>query len=248
MHTSKLLQASDFGYRRRGATGWSNVDLTAVCPDYHPQDRVGVVSLYLEDGIRHAGAALLALVTAFYDALRARGGEFYDYPQHFALLAVEEGQVRTREGPWPFDATTVARPWGHLDVWPESNWIASGGSAAAMLRKLCDLHLQRVFWPAGLRHSGNEPPLPDSLRRMLLTRLKTAYFYGAADADAEIRVTPAAEQLLRNSLARLPRLAGAAEEVPPVDPPTDGTPFTYAEQYHQVTADEFLATVCGEPR
>src|SRR5262245_12100518 len=119
MHTSSLLQASDFRYWRIEAGARVGVDFRSLFPDYHELDRVGVVSLSVEDGVLHAGVVLLALATAFYDRLRARGEPFFNYPQHFALLGGSHGEVQTRSGTVPMTARAISPAWGNLDVWPE---------------------------------------------------------------------------------------------------------------------------------
>lgn len=72
MHTSARLSASDFTFWRQTANGDQQIDFATFSPDYHPQDRIGVISLTLEDGVLHTSYALLAFTTAFYDCLRAR--------------------------------------------------------------------------------------------------------------------------------------------------------------------------------
>ena len=84
MHTSQTLRSSHFEYRCTEASG--RVAFSSFCADYHEQDRVGVVSPHLEDGVLHTGYALLALTTAFYDVQRAGGSDFFIYPQHFAII------------------------------------------------------------------------------------------------------------------------------------------------------------------
>jgi hypothetical protein len=69
MHTSTRLQASDFAFWQRCPDGLKPIDFDQFWPDYHPQDRVGVVSPCLEDGVYHTAGALLALTTRFYDNL-----------------------------------------------------------------------------------------------------------------------------------------------------------------------------------
>jgi hypothetical protein len=207
-----------------------------------------VVSPYLEDGVYHTGAALLALATVFYETLRARGGDFYDYPQHFALFPVDEEGMRTRQGRRPFDAALVRGPWGHLDVWPDTNWLTAGGTATALIHKVYGLHIQRLFWPEALRASGDETALPAGMQRLLQSRLKAVYLYDTADPNVEIGASPTAEQILRECIERLPRSAEAREgEVPPLaSVRPESSPFPYVERHRRVTASDFLAAVCGE--
>lgn len=86
MHTSTRLVSTDFHFLQHAPSGEQPVAVAAFCPDYHPQDRVGVVSPSLEQGVLHTSYALLALTTVFYDHMRAQKSEFFDYPQHFAFV------------------------------------------------------------------------------------------------------------------------------------------------------------------
>ena len=103
MHTSSRLASSDFQYRQSGIGGLEKVDFITLFPDYHPQDRVGIVSPRLEDGIQYAAAALLSITTAFYDALRSRDSDFFNYPQHFAIFDGDDQGVMTGHGRLSFD-------------------------------------------------------------------------------------------------------------------------------------------------
>lgn len=98
MRTSQLPRSSRFQYRRIAAAGRTNVGFSGFCPAYHGQDRVGVVSPRLEDGILHTGYALLALTTAFFDAQIAHGGDFFVYPYQFAIIDSDQSGVAT--GAW----------------------------------------------------------------------------------------------------------------------------------------------------
>src|SRR5262249_24755639 len=108
MHTSGLLNSGDFELHR--ADG-ARLDFAAAFPDFHARDRVAIISPRLADGVLGGGATLLAPATAFYDAKRATGGAFFDYPRHLALLG-EAG-----------DSARLRASWGNLDVWPDTNWI-----------------------------------------------------------------------------------------------------------------------------
>ena len=77
MHTSTVLEAEHFAYFRCSANSGPPVasDFAACFPNYHYQDRLGVVALPYEYGALYTGFALLACTTAFYDALRSRDGD-----------------------------------------------------------------------------------------------------------------------------------------------------------------------------
>ena len=128
MHTSTVLGSGDFQYWQIASNAQKTLDeFTACWPHYHHQDRIGVVAPCLATGICYTGYALLALTTAFYDVLRQRHTPFYDYPQHFAFLDVNDDGVYTAGRRVRLDLAALGSPWGALDVWPESNWIFASG-------------------------------------------------------------------------------------------------------------------------
>jgi hypothetical protein len=230
MHTSSLLQTSDFRYRRVDRSGSVPVEFADLFPDYHELDRVGVVSLRVEDGIRYAGGALLALTTAFYEALRSRGGPFFNYPQHFALLGFEEAAT----GAAAPDLGAVGPAWSNLDVWPESNWIAAPATATGMLRSVFDLQINRLFWPEELVPRQPAARLPGYTRRILGSRLKAVYHYGPAAPTMEVEGAPNVASLLRRSLQRL--CAESDEEM---------EALLGTQGFRRVSASEFLETMAG---
>src|SRR5262245_6239866 len=171
MHTSTRLCAEDFHFWRQSPTGAFEVDFAAFCPDYHEQDRVGVVSLALEEGVLHTGYALLALTTAFYDRMRASRMGFFDYPQHFAFVGeepaiaggIEIPQVRAGCSLLPVNTPHLWEAWSWLDVWPDAKWVTAPASSAGMVRRLFDHQINRLFWPRSLQPLEQSDLLPDYL-------------------------------------------------------------------------------------
>jgi hypothetical protein len=241
MHTSKVLKSSDFQFRRLGENGAVDVDFDSLCPNYHRLDRTGVVSPRLEDGVLNAGYAILAQTTAFYDVLRSKMDDFFEYPQHLAFLDVNDEGVNTRCGRLD-GRTAMGGPWSSLDVWPQSNWISASGTVSGMLHKVYDLHVNRLLWPEDFMPGPDEATLPSYVcRRMLKTRLKGVTYYNASAPNVEVRVTQPVEDIVRTSIGRLP---GGEGEPRGVIEPADGD-FLYVERYRQVGVDEFLETVDG---
>ena len=245
MHTSKLLRALDFQYWRLAEEGRFSVDFEGFCPDYHELDRVGIISPCLEDGILYTGDALLALTTAFYDALRARGTDFFDYPQHFAFIGASEDAVHTRSERLPRDR--IGTGWGNLDVWPNSKWIATPGSVTGMLKKAFDFQINRLFLPHNFKPGPDESPLPAYARKMLGTRLKAVYYYNTPIPNVEIRVSQQVADLVQRSIAELPNAESASTHQTQgreVEHPTQSN-FPSVEQYRQVSVDDFLEDMAG---
>ena len=239
MHTSQALRSSHFQYRRIGDGGRTQVGFSSFCADYHEQDRVGVVSPRLEDGILHTGYALLALTTAFYDAQRARGRDFFIYPQHFAIIGADQSGVATGVGrlDLTLDEAGIGGAWGWLDVWPASNWLTAPSTPVAFLTKVFEYQINRLFWPQDFvaKEAPRAGLLPDYARRILKTRLKSVYYYKSPAPTVEINAAQPAAEIVQTSIGRLPTAVQRAlrQETHP------GRPLGH-ESYRQVSVDDFL--------
>lgn len=231
MHTSKLLRASDFQYWRLAEDERIRVGFEGFCQDYHELDRVGVISPCLEDGILYTGDALLALTTAFYDVLRAREADFFDYPQHFAFIGASEGTVYTHGERLTMDR--VGAGWGNLDVWPDSKWVATPRSLTEMLKKVFDFQINRLFLPYDFKLGSDESPLPAYARKMLETRLKAVYYYNAPVPNVEICASQQVVDLVQKSIAEFPNVESEIEH------PAQSS-FPSVRRYQQVSVDDFL--------
>ena len=261
MHTSQTLRSSHFEYRRTGAGG--RVAFSSFCADYHEQDRVGVVSPHLEDGVLHTGYALLALTTAFYDVQRAGGSDFFIYPQHFAIIGqgpptasptrAETGradQVGIATGAGCLDLTLdeagIGGAWAWLDVWPASNWLTAPQRPPPCSRRSSTFTStacsgRRTSRPnarkRGKRKAGRQQSvrLPDYARRILRTRLKSVYYYNTSAPTVEICADRPAVEIVQASLARLPAAVQRtlAQDAHPERPQGH-------ESYRQVGVDDFL--------
>lgn len=253
MHTSNMLCSEDFQYRCGGRDHSVVVDFEAFCPHYHMQDRTAVVSPCLEDGIGATGGALLALATAFYDTLRSRSETFYDYPQHFALLDGNDQGVCTRRGRRRLDPATLGSAWGALDVWPESQWMLTSGTVPGMLQTVCNLQINRLFWPEDFSCDREQAPcLQWYTRGLLHARLKSVYYYNSAVPDIALCGTTQVADLVRTSLGRLPTAdAGPADRpAQPHETCHAEAGFPYVERYRRVAVETFLGRLasCFHPR
>ena len=78
MHTSKILEAGHFAYHCLDRDGErSSATFQNLCPDYHVLDRLGIVSVPFEAGLRSTGLAMLA----------------WSQPQHCTLPEARSPQV-----------------------------------------------------------------------------------------------------------------------------------------------------------
>ncbi len=78
MHSAEDLTSSSFSF----TVGRKKATFTDVFPDFEERDRLGVVVGRPCGGVG-ASALILATVTAFYDLQRAKGGDFFLYPDYF---------------------------------------------------------------------------------------------------------------------------------------------------------------------
>jgi hypothetical protein len=205
MHTSKVLKSTDFHFIRYTAGRWEPQTINDFIPAYHEKDRIGVVSPYIEDGLACSSTAVLALCTLFYDRLRDKEEAFFDYPQHFAFIDINADGVNTQTGRRPCRLQQLGAGWGHLDVWPESQWIASGHRAGDFLRRVYEFHIDCLFWPEGFIPQKDNPAekLPSYARRLLNQRLKAVYLYRPEEGDFEIKCTPTAKKIINQSQINL---------------------------------------------
>jgi hypothetical protein len=264
MHTSTRLCAGDFHFRRQGLQdgkeGSQEVDFALFSPNYHEQDRIGVVSLGLEDGVLNTSYALLAFTTAFYDRLRARGKEFFDYPQHFAFVGTDKSKAgNSRPNAWgavvhagsdllPAETPQLWNAWSWLDVWPDAKWVTAPATAAGMLQRAFDYQINRLFWPRALNLEQQESQLPAHLWKMLKSSLKAVYLYGEGNGAMaglagdcfEVRVLAAAQEIVQESVVQLPAPLLIARAAAITQAPTA------PQVYERVAVEEFLAALQGD--
>jgi hypothetical protein len=239
MHTRAILRFDHF--RTSGAEGRCPLGFPHLCPEYHPQDRIAVVAPQLDAAVSGTARALLACTTAFYDASRDRGNDYFDYPQHFCILDADGQTVNTTRGRVEADIAAVAAAWSNLDVWPECKWHCTDGTSNAMLRKVFELQIDRVFWPEGFSTPDDDPPLPAYMRRTLMSHLKQVCYYNASEPTVNIHAGGPALELVKASLARLPgddscgRATGQE-----LRPGADGF-IAHGERFRQVSCMDFLA-------
>jgi len=244
MHTSTVLGSGDFQYWQIASNAQKTLDeFTACWPHYHHQDRIGVVAPCLATGICYTGYALLALTTAFYDVLRQRHTPFYDYPQHFAFLDVNDDGVYTAGRRVRLDLAALGSPWGALDVWPESNWIFASGKVDGMLKKVFDWQINHLFWPENFMPGPSAAAFPDYVRKLLAARLKTVYYYNTVCPTLELRVSIPVEEMRQRSLGRLPQGADTLSSASWDATPSHDTRFPYLRCYRHVCVPDFLTAM-----
>src|SRR5918998_5049014 len=122
MHSSRELRISSFEIRVDGRAG--RVD--DLFEGFGEQDRLGVV-MSRPCGAVGASALITATITAFYDMHRARGPDFFVYPDYYLFH--------------------VGRPLGdhaRLDVWPRRKEVVVDESPQAILEAIDDRAITRL--------------------------------------------------------------------------------------------------------
>ncbi len=230
LHTSDRIAQSDFAYRRLRESESDVLTFSEAFPDYHPQDRVGLVSPRLEDGVFGSGAAVLGLATGFYDCLRSMGDGFFNYPMHHVFIGSQGARVRTRSGDLDLSTGEMGRAWGWLDVWPETNWHLCPATPAGMLESVFRHQVNRVYWPASFMPGEVAQPLSHYARRLLSGRLKSVWYYDCEGGNLEVRASGHAAAVIRESVDRLPRRdAETAREPQPASGPSIVNRFNAVE-------------------
>jgi hypothetical protein len=124
VHSSAELADSSFAV---GIAGRDGLWVDDLFPGFDEHDRLGVVVRH-PLGALGASTAILAAVTAFYDVQRARGGEFFIYPDYFLF------HVGRRRG-----------DHNMLDVWPDHKEVVVADDAEEILRAINDRGVTRLL-------------------------------------------------------------------------------------------------------
>ncbi len=165
MHTARELSSPAFSIRVEGRAGV----LDDVFPDFAEWDRLGVVVRH-PCGAIGASTLILAAVTAFYDAQRAKGEDFFIYPDYFLF------HVGERLG-----------DHGMLDVWPAHKEVVVGDEPEELLRAMNDRGVTRLLVED---RAPGEPRLERESLASVRNRVATAVAYSPTGqlADADVLV------------------------------------------------------------
>jgi hypothetical protein len=165
MHTSTELRSDSFSIELDGR----QAAITDVLPGAGAQGRLGIV-VAEPCGAVGASLVLLAAITAFYDAQRARSSDFYIYPDYFLFH--------------------VARPLGDhsmLDVWPSHKEVVVPDDPDAILEAINDRAITWLLVP-----DREAAALPDGreARASARDRVVAAFSYSPSGRvpDGEVRI------------------------------------------------------------
>ena len=123
MHTAEELSSPSFAIQVEGRAA----TLDDLFPGFVEHDRLGVVVRH-PCGAVGASTLILAAVTAFYDAQRAKGEEFFIYPDYFLF------HMGARLG-----------DHGMLDIWPAHKEVVVPDEPEELLRAINDRGITRLL-------------------------------------------------------------------------------------------------------
>lgn len=210
MHTADELTSDAFVI----TVGGRPAGVTDVFPDFDERDRLGVVVRRLCGGVG-ASALVLACITAFYDAQRARSDDFFIYPDYFFF------HVGRRLG-----------DHGMLDVWPDHKEVVVPDEPEHVLRAINDRGVTRLLVEDGRPGSpGFEPQTLASAE----SRIQTALAYSADGRVEEADVSVAANDVTESYVAAV--LEGAQLPLAREALRENGRPV---ETYRRLTLTEAL--------
>jgi hypothetical protein len=220
MHTAQELSSQAFAIRVDGRTG----TFDDVFPGFVEHDRVGVVVRH-PCGAVGASTLILAAVTAFYDVQRAKGVEFFIYPDYFLF------HVGARLG-----------DHGMLDIWPAHKEVVVPDVPDELLRAINDRGITRLLVEdRGHAERAFERESLASARNRIVTALAYSPTGRVADAGVLVAGNGVTESyvaaVLEESSQVVPR---AREEIAPTRRALEeeGAPV---ESYRRLTLDEALA-------
>jgi hypothetical protein len=193
MHSSRELRNSSFEVRVDGRPA----GIPDLFEGFGEQDRLGVV-MRSPCGAVGASTLITATITAFYDFHRARGDEFFVYPDYYLFH--------------------VGGPLGdhaRLDVWPRRKEVVVGQEPQAILEAIDDRAITRLVVEDG---APVDAELDDEVVASARGRIATCLAYSPAgrlaDADVEIAGNPVTEGYVEAILdpeARIERLRAETE-------------------------------------
>jgi hypothetical protein len=191
MHSSRELRSSSFELRLDGRPA----GIPDLFEGFGEQDRLGLV-MSSPCGAVGASTLIAATITAFYDLHRARGEEFFVYPDYYLFH--------------------VGRPLGdhaRLDVWPRRKEVVVGEEPQAILEAIDDRGITRLVVEDGEPAEGD---LDDESVASARGRIRTCLAYSPAgrveDADVEIAgndVTEGYVEAILDPETRIERLRAA---------------------------------------
>jgi hypothetical protein len=226
VHSSRELRSSAFEISVDGR----DATLADVFGGFSALDRIGI-AVRRPCGVVGASALLMCAVTAFYDAQRALGEDFFIYPDYFVFHVGRKLGSHNR-----------------LEIWPPHKEVVVADEPEELLRAINDRGVTRLVVEDGAPGEGAFAPETLASAR---ARIVTAVVYSAngrtLDADVSIASNDVTETYVSGVLEQsrdVPagerdRIAAARGHL--LD---DGRPV---ETYRRVDLDEALGLLAPEP-
>jgi hypothetical protein len=166
VHSARELRSSAFEIEAAGRV----VGLPDLLQGFGEQDRLGVV-IGRPGGGLGASALITATITAFYDLQRARGPDFFIYPDYYLFH--------------------LGQPFGNhsrLDIWPEHKEVVVPAEAQEVLRAVNDRAITRLVVEDV---APRDPELGAEELASARARLTSCLAYSPTGrvTDADVRVT-----------------------------------------------------------
>jgi hypothetical protein len=242
VHSARELRSEAFEITVAGR----EARLTDLFEGFGEHDRLGVI-VGRPGGALGASALITATITAFYDLQRARGPDFFIYPDYYAFH--------------------LGRPFGdhsRLDIWPEHKEVVVPAEPREVLRAVNDRAVTRLVVEEGEPRDGELAPEELASARARIAsclvyspsgRVTGADVRVAANAvvagyvDTTLSPEQRAEELrARGADARADEIAAHGDEIPPEQRNRikrereglveDGVPV---ETYRRIDLDDALA-------
>ena len=166
------------------------VALEELFEGFGEHDRLGLV-MSRPCGAVGASALISATITAFYDLQRARGPDFYIYPDYYL-----------------FHVGQPLGDHGRLDVWPRRKEVVVGAEPQRVLEAIDDRAITRLLVEDGVRR---EPAVDAEALASARARIVSCMAYSAsgrvAGADVRIASNPVTEGYVEAILEPEARIA-----------------------------------------
>src|SRR5215217_7074318 len=172
MHSSQELRSSSFQI----SVGGRDVRLVDLFDGFGEHDRLGVVIRRPCGGVG-ASALITATITAFYDLHRARGPDFFVYPDYFL-----------------FHVGRALGDHARLDIWPSRKEVVVPEEPEHVLEAINDRAITRLVVEDGEHGKPDfEPEALASARARIATCLAYSASGRVRDADVRIASNPVTE-------------------------------------------------------
>lgn len=224
MHTAEELSSPSFAVQVEGRAA----TLDDLFPGFVEHDRLGVVVRH-PCGAVGASTLILAAVTAFYDAQRAKGEEFFIYPDYFLF------HVGARLG-----------DHGMLDIWPAHKEVVVRDEPEELLRAINDRGITRllVVDQAGRpTESAFERESLASARDRIVTALSYSPTGRVSDADVLVAGNDITESYVAAVLEQSTEVGSGSGEKLRRARRALHEQSRPVESYRRLTLDEALARV-----